>query len=61
VCDLLDLGRGSAGDENVMAFPGKAPAGSRPDTLLGADADDNGGGFAHEMTPMFAITGEARR
>jgi hypothetical protein len=55
--DQLDLGRGSAGDENVMTLPGKAPGGGRTQSVLGAGADDNRGGFAHEMTPMFVITG----
>ena len=53
--DQLDLGRGSAGDKNVMTLPGNATAGSRTQTLLGADADGNRGGFAHEITPRFLI------
>ena len=54
-CDLLDLGRGSAGDKNVMTLPGNATTGSRTQTLLGADADDNRGGFADEVTRRFLI------
>jgi hypothetical protein len=55
--DPLDLVRSAAGDENVMTLSGKAPAGGCTQTLLGADADNDSGGFAHRMPPMRKITG----
>ena len=54
--DLLDPVRRAAGDEDVMALRGEAPAQCGAQPVLGADADHDCGRPAHDAAPKFVAS-----